>query len=105
MWNVIGHERTVASLQRAIAAGRLPHALLLTGPAGIGKTTLALELAKTLECTGGEPPCQTCLHCRQITSGSHPDVVVVEAAEGKNSIVIEQVRDLRVAAALRPFQG
>jgi DNA polymerase-3 subunit delta' len=102
---MIGHERTVASLQRAIAANRLPHALLFTGPAGIGKTTLALELAKALECTGDDPPCRACIHCRQIASGSHPDVAVIEPAEGKTGILIEQVRDLRDAASLRPFQG
>jgi DNA polymerase-3 subunit delta' len=105
MWNVIGQDRTVEALQRSLAAGRLSHALLLTGPARIGKTTLALELAKAVECTGEHPPCQVCVHCRQIQAGSHPDVAVIEAAEGRESIVIEQVRELRDAAALRPFQG
>ncbi|HEX8916991.1 MAG TPA: hypothetical protein VF898_00670, partial [Chloroflexota bacterium] len=48
---------------------------------------------------------QRCVHCRQIDAGSHPDVTVVERAEGKESIAILQVRELRDTASLRPFQG
>jgi len=105
MWNVIGHDRAIAGLETAMRSAHLPHALLFTGREGTGKTTLALELAKALNCTGDDPPCQSCLHCRQITGGAHPDVTVVERPEGKDSIVIQQVRELREAAALRPFQG
>jgi len=105
MWNVTGHDREIAELETAMRSGRLPHALLFTGPEGTGKTTLALELAKAMNCTGDSPPCQSCLHCRQITGATHPDVTLVERPEGKDSIAIQQVRELRESAALRPFQG
>lgn len=105
MWNVIGHERAVNTLQRALETNRLPHALLITGPEGVGKTHLAHELARSLNCIGEAPPCGQCIHCHQIEIDSHPDVSIVERAEGKDSIAIGQVRELRDAASLRPFQG
>ncbi len=105
MWNVIGHKRAVSALQRALETNRLPHALLFTGPEGVGKTHLALELAKALNCAGEDRPCGSCIHCHQTEIDSHPDVSVVERADGKDSIVIGQVRELRDAASLRPFQG
>jgi DNA polymerase-3 subunit delta' len=105
MWSIVGHQGAVAALDRAIRSDALPHALLLTGPAGVGKTHLALELARALNCTGQDAPCGQCVHCRQIEAGSHPDVSVVERPEGKDSIAIQQVRELREASSLRPFQG
>jgi DNA polymerase-3 subunit delta' len=105
MWTIVGQSRAVETLKSGIATGRLPHALLFTGPPGVGKTTLGLELAKALNCTGDEPPCGFCVHCRQIQSGAHPDVTIVEPAEGKDSIAIAQVRALREAASLKPFQA
>jgi DNA polymerase-3 subunit delta' len=105
MWEIIGHDHVVNELRAAIAAGRLPHALLMVGPAGVGKTALAIELAKTLNCVGEDVPCQRCIHCRQIASGSHPDVSLIERPDGKDSIAIAQVRALRDEAALRPYQA
>lgn len=105
MWDVIGHNEVVESLQAAIYSGQLAHALLFTGPSGIGKTKLAAELAKALNCIGDDPPCHHCVHCRQIETGSHPDVSVIARAEGKENIAIAQIRAMREAAALRPYQG
>lgn len=105
MWDIVGHERAVEALSRALRRDQVAHSMLFTGPEGIGKTRLATELAKALNCTGEDPPCQACAHCRQIEAGGHPDVVVIERQEGKSTISIEQVRELRDAAVLRPFQG
>ena len=49
-WNVVGHELAVGLLGWSIARGRVSHAYLLSGPAQVGKRTLALELARALNC-------------------------------------------------------
>ena len=60
-----------------MVAGRTPHAIVISGPAGIGKTTLALDLAAGLLCDDPDPaarPCRTCRGCRLVERGRHPDV-------------------------------
>jgi DNA polymerase-3 subunit delta' len=62
---------------RAIVETGATHALLLAGPAGVGKTTLALDLAAVLLCTGATGParpCRACRGCRMVDSGNHPDL-------------------------------
>jgi DNA polymerase-3 subunit delta' len=71
-----GHERAIGTI-RAMIAGRVPHALLVSGPPGIGKTTLALDLAAGLLCDDPDPaarPCRACRGCRLVERGRHPDV-------------------------------
>jgi DNA polymerase-3 subunit delta' len=71
-----GHDRAVASV-RGMIAGRVPHAMLVSGPAGIGKTTLALDLAAGLLCDDPTPaarPCRACRSCRLVARNRHPDV-------------------------------
>src|SRR2546421_7583416 len=78
-----GHEGTRNRLVGAIASGRLPQALLLEGPRGVGKQRLALWLAQALVCenpgngkgdTGNGEPCGKCQPCRLVLNLSHPDV-------------------------------
>lgn len=71
-----GHDRAVSAI-RGMIEGRVPHALLISGPAGIGKTTLALDLAAGLLCDDPDPgarPCRNCRGCRLVERGRHPDV-------------------------------
>ena len=105
MWNVIGHSWAVDFLKRSLANGRLAHAYLLLGPAQIGKRTLALELAKALNCLAQEKgrPCGECLACHKIAHSTHPDVRVVEPQGG--SLKIDQIRQLQREVALTPHEG
>ncbi len=77
-WRVIGHEWAVRGLAASLAADRVAHAYLFTGPHAIGKTTLARSLARALECTGRHPPCGECPACQKIARDRHPDVQVIE---------------------------
>jgi DNA polymerase-3 subunit delta' len=72
---VYGHEGLRERLGRAASEGRLPQALLLTGPVGAGKQRLALWLAQTLLCSeGAAEPCGRCAECRLVLEIAHPDL-------------------------------
>jgi len=83
-------------LQEARNQERLPHAILLTGPQGLGKGDFAETLAQSLLCehplaTG---PCGECRYCQLYQAGSHPDLTRIEPLEGKKAIAVDQVRGL-----------
>jgi len=106
VWSVIGHEWAVELLSRSLASGRLGHAYLLTGPAHIGKTTLAKELAQALNCRpadGATRPCGRCRNCRLAQADKHPDIQLVEPVQGH--IRIDVLRAWQNTAALSPVEG
>lgn len=103
MWRTVGHEWATALLQQALDTQRLSHAYLLTGPAHIGKATLAREFAAALNCTGKTPPCGECRSCRLAHEDSHPDILVVQPQEG--TLKIDQVRSVQRDLALSPYEG
>ncbi len=113
MWSVIGQDRAVSLLQRSLAAGSVAHAYLFVGPTRVGKTTLAINLAQALNCTGPEPPCGECVSCQKIASGKHADVHVTGLSHVEDSpdaktrmeISIDQIRQLQHSASLPPFEG
>ena len=80
--DVVGQEHVLKALAHSIDAGRTHHAYLLTGTRGIGKTTIARIFAKALECEQGvsSHPCGKCDACVNITNGSYPDVIEIDAA-------------------------
>ena len=90
------HRETLAQLFRRREEGRLPHALLLAGPAGIGKSRLALALVQLLFCEAprGGLACGRCHGCHMSTAGTHPDLYLAEPAEQGKAIRIDQVREL-----------
>ena len=85
-WNVIGHEWAVDMLRRDLAHDRVRHAYLFTGPAGIGKRTLAGEFSRALLCEAADPPCGRCRHCLLSARGSHADLLTVEPTVSGKSV-------------------
>lgn len=84
--------------------GRLPHALLIAGQAGLGKRRFALRLAKALLCEQSDPngdACGECDACHQFEAGSHPDFFPVSIPEDKTRIGIDQIRRLIEQLGLR----
>jgi DNA polymerase-3 subunit delta' len=109
--NIIGHRRLMMLLSRAIARETLPPALLLAGPAGVGKRRVAMAMAQAVNCLQPRASdelerdaCGKCAACRRIERGMHPDVIVIEPGD-TGSIKIEAVRDVIDRAGYRPFEG
>jgi len=112
VWQIVGQSRAVSLLQRSLEQGAISHAYLLVGPPHVGKMTLALDLARVVNCRGDEPPCGSCDACQKITSGNHADVQVVGLNSAGNSsdklrteIGIDQIREIQHSSSLPPFEG
>jgi len=91
--SVVGQESTVTALRNALQEGRIAQAYLFSGIRGVGKTSVARVLAKSLNCENGPAadPCNNCPTCTEITSGADLDVLEVDAATYSK---VEQVREL-----------
>lgn len=104
-WPVWGHDWAIQQFERAFQHDRIHHAYLLSGPASIGKTTLARALAMRLNCTSEDKPCGQCRACSLIARQSHPDLSIVEADMVGGNLQIDRVRDLQRVLALRPYEA
>lgn len=99
---VRGQPAALRLLEVMLASGRLPHALLFTGPPHSGKSTLMRGLAAFVNCAAPDPrgPCRSCPSCRRIADGVDFDVRSIDVEEGHGRIQIEQVRQFEQRVAL-----
>ncbi|MBI5506150.1 MAG: DNA polymerase III subunit gamma/tau, partial [Deltaproteobacteria bacterium] len=99
--SVIGQAHVTTTLANAIKRGRVPHAFLFTGTRGVGKTTVARLLARSLNCTArqGAEPCNECPSCRGILAGASVDVIEIDGASNRG---IDEVRALIESSQYRP---
>ncbi|MFN0074349.1 MAG: ATP-binding protein [Chloroflexota bacterium] len=107
-WDVVGHERAVALLSRAMATDQLSHAYILSGPESIGKRTLALQLARAALCLSEDPslvPCGECSSCTRVASSNHPDLRMVELDAEHVQISRKEIGQIQADASLKPLLG
>lgn len=104
----LGNPETVRQLQESVAAGRLPHAILLTGPRGAGKYSLALALAQRLNCTdlqtfnGLPDSCDACHNCTQIALSLDLEARTTEAVEAREDLREADRKETRILVQTHP---
>jgi len=121
--SIIGHDRQIDILKRALANNALAHAYLFSGEQGIGKRLTAFALAAALNCDapGAGGGCGVCPACRKVAGGIHPDVRIVmpesrddqllatlsskEAEKASDEIKIDQIRRAQDSISLKPSEG
>ena len=101
---LLGNDRLKKNLAESLARGHISHFYLISGPEGSGKHTLAKLLAEAILCESSRKPCGSCVHCRKMRSGSHPDFITVEDPEHKN-VAVKIVREIRDDMFIRPNEA
>src|ERR1700688_1153568 len=101
---MVGQEHVLRALGNALDTGKVHHAFLFTGTRGVGKTTVARILAKSLNCETGvsSSPCGTCAACREIDEGRFIDLIEVDAASRTK---VDDTRDLLDNVQYAPTRG
>ena len=103
---IIGHQQIIEQLQRTVTSERIAGAYLFVGPAGVGKETVARYFAQLIFCQQeAQPPtvCGTCLACRKVDSGNHPDLQFIRP-EG-SLLKIGQIRELQRQVIYEPLEA
>jgi DNA polymerase-3 subunit delta' len=106
-WDIIGQDWAAELLSEHIRRQEVRHAYLFSGPAGIGRRTLALRYAQALNCSQPpEPgqPCGECRICRQTAAMQQADLSLVQA-DASHTIKVDQIRELQHSLALSPYEA
>jgi DNA polymerase III subunit delta' len=100
-FTVRGHCAVVERLFAALDADRLPHALIFSGPSGIGKARAARRLVARVACREKSPPCGECAPCSQVAAATHPDLEWLSVPSGKKEIGVDLARRLKRFVQMR----
>ena len=100
-----GNAAAVASLGGMIETGRLPHAFIIEGADGLGKSSFARLIARGAMCGCREPLSGECGHCRKLRENIHPDLIYIQGSGKTNAIPIDAIRAMRKDALIAPNEA
>lgn len=101
--DVIGQEAVTRTLKNSVEKSRIANAYIFCGPRGVGKTSVARLLSKTLNCEkGGSIPCNKCFSCTEISQSNNIDVLEIDGASNRG---IDEIRTLRENVKFSPSKG
>ena len=100
-----GNHDAVADLAMMIDSRRMPHAFILEGADGLGKSTFARIIARGAMCTCAEPLSGECPHCRKLRDNIHPDLIYIQGSGKLGAISIDSVREMRINCQIAPNEA
>lgn len=100
----VGNAQAKSLVAAAVDSGRFPHALLIEGPRGSGRKTLAHLVAKAAVCTAADKPCGVCAQCLKAETG-HPDITWLRGDGTPKSLSVAVIRELRDACGIVPNEA
>ena len=99
---LVGNERVKNAVANMLLRDRLPHAVLIEGNSGYGKTTLANYICQAAVCEDTSRPCGKCDSCRIFKTRNHPDVTFISPEKDRKTISVNQVRSIISDASILP---
>lgn len=93
------------SISTALSQGRLSHAVILEGGNIADALSAAKQIASYIQCTASHKPCGVCANCVKNSSGSHPDVHILEKQSNANAIKVDEIRELKKKATVLPNEA
>ena len=108
MWQTKGHDSVIDFIKNSIESKRLAHAFLISGPSYTGKTTLAFDIAKAVNCLyfiKNNAPCEECKNCIRISSGTHTDIHILDFLNSKSSPIDQLREDFLAQIYKKPYEG
>ena len=104
--DIKGQDKAIEFLKAAMREGKLSHAYIFAGPKGCGRSLLARNFAKAVNCGDAKNvPCGSCPSCRKVDKDTHPDVKWIRKYDKGGQIKIDQIRQLQRQIALKPYEG
>lgn len=100
-----GNSALKTTVEGVLNSGRMPHAFLIECANGGEGTELARYIAQAAVCAGEKRPCGICRGCRAAIDGNHPDISVIQPENGKKTISVATVRQIRADAYIKPHSA